>query len=147
MIKFYGIKPEWCWGDGSEQKKAIQTEALAAVDNHSIEMIKMNELPKLIESEYEEKYGENKMVCPYCGYSHHVEGEDYSIGENRIEECGNCGKNFKYSTSIDVTHITTPDCDLNGGEHVYVERQPVYFTKVEKCTTCGHTRYGEPLVK
>lgn len=57
------------------------------------------------------------------------------------------GKNFKYSTSIDVMHNTIPDCDLNGGEHVYVERQPVYYTKVEECTTCGHIRYGEPLVK
>lgn len=107
----------------------------------------MSELPKFIESEYEEKHGESEMVCPYCGYSHHVEGEDYSIDENRIEECGECGKNFKYSTSIDVSHNTIPDCSLNDSEHTYAERYSQHHTKVEECTTCGHTRYGEPLVK
>lgn len=36
-MKFYEIKSEWCWGDGSEQKKAIQTEALAAVGVQEID--------------------------------------------------------------------------------------------------------------
>lgn len=118
-MKLYEIKPEWCWGDDSEQKKAIQTEALAAVGNCSIERLKMSELPGFIESEYEERTGESEMVCPYCGYSHHV----------------------------DVSHNTIPDCSLNDSEHTYAERYSQHHTKVEECTTCDHTRYGEPLVK
>ena len=36
-MKLYEIKPEWCWGDDSEQKKAMQTEALAAVGVQEID--------------------------------------------------------------------------------------------------------------
>lgn len=36
-MKLYETKPEWCWGDGSEQKKAMQAEALAAVGVEEID--------------------------------------------------------------------------------------------------------------
>ena len=39
-----------------------------------------------------------------------------------------------------------PDCGLNSEEHVYAQRQSQYYGKVEECTICGHTKYGDPIV-
>ena len=105
----------------------------------------MSSLPKYIDHQFEAREYEDEMICPYCGHSTHVDGEDYSIDDVRIEECFKCGKNFKFQSEIIVTHSTTPDCELNGEEHVYAERQAHHFTKAEECTICGHTKYGDPI--
>ncbi len=106
----------------------------------------MPSLPKIIEHQFEAQEDENEMICPYCGDSTYVKGEDYSVDQYKVEECGNCGKNFRYVTHIEVTHNTTPDCRLNSEEHAYAQRQSHHYIKAEECTICGHTKYGDPIV-
>lgn len=67
---------------------------------------------------YEDKYDDNNMICPYCGSKYQVESEDYSE-DPRVEECDECGKKYHAVQSFSVTHISTPDCELNGESHVW----------------------------
>jgi len=61
------------------------------------------------------------VECPYCGETYQPECEDF--GEDcREEECNECGKTYLLSESFSVTHIATPDCELNGETHEYEDR-------------------------
>lgn len=83
----------------------------------------------------EERTDDNDSICPYCGESYQVEGEDYSEDSQEIE-CGECGKKYWLQTTFSISHTSTPDCELNGEEHQYLlnEAGTAYFCSVcEKC--------------
>jgi len=73
-------------------------------------------------SKYEQVMDEHEAICPYCGFNHHVEGEDYS-DDRRVEQCSKCGMKYYLNQEFTVTNYTDPDCILNDKEHkwdVYV---------------------------
>lgn len=86
--------------------------------------------------EFDETYDDANRACPYCGHEYQPESEDYT-DEPRAEECDECGKSFYARDDFSVTHIATPDCELNGETHDW---QPVQLrdgTRHPFCTTCG----------
>lgn len=85
-----------------------------------------------MESKYEEKDDLLNAICPYCGYEYQVENEDFDEDERR-EYCDECGKEYWLCQEITVTHITRPDCRINGQQHLYQETPKGLFF----CTVCG----------
>ena len=66
----------------------------------------------------EEQVDDCHAICPYCKEQWAVEMEDYSE-DRRIEECFGCDKKFYLEEQFSVEHVTSPDCELNGEEHVW----------------------------
>lgn len=85
-------------------------------------------------SKYDDEYDDNNVVCPYCKGEYQPEGEDYSE-DSREEECDDCGKFYHVHQSFSVTHITTPDCDLNGGQHEW-EKESNGINTFNHCLIC-----------
>lgn len=85
-------------------------------------------------SKYDDIYDDSNVVCPYCGEEYQPEGEDYSE-DNREEECCECGKNYWVSQSFSVTHVTEPDCSLNGEEHQW-EKECNGINSFNHCLIC-----------
>lgn len=86
--------------------------------------------------EYERQRDSSDAICPYCQHSYQVETEDFSP-TRRTETCDECGKKFYLEQEFTVDHITTPDCELNNQEHIYI-----YFKdyNAEICATCNKSR-------
>lgn len=61
---------------------------------------------ELQSDEETETYGEDKIICPYCGYD--MEDDDgYFTSEQSGEcECPECGKTFHFEAEISVTFST-----------------------------------------
>jgi hypothetical protein len=80
-------------------------------------------------------------LCPYCDAEveiNHDDGYGYEEGDIHQQECGNCGKNFIYLTTIRINHeLHQADC-LNGAEHNYNKTHtiPEKFSRVV-CKYCG----------
>ena len=86
-------------------------------------------------SKYSNTINNDKVECPYCGYSYQREGEDISEDE-REEECEECGKKYQTHDSFTVYHHAAPDCELNGEQHDY---QPASLGNGKThpfCTVC-----------
>jgi len=66
--------------------------------------------------EFEEQIDDDNATCPYCKESYQVEAEDYSEDE-RIEQCGGCGKKYELRQVFSVDHRTKPDCAINDKDH------------------------------
>lgn len=88
--------------------------------------------------EYSQTSDECYRICPYCKTKYQPEGSDYS-DHVRVEECGSCGKKYHAHDVFTVTHYATPDCELNGQQHIW-KHSRVFGTH---CVTCG-TREEEP---
>jgi len=73
-------------------------------------------------------------ICPYCGYKYQVETEDISQ-IRRIEECEECGKKFYSYDEIEFTHYATPDCELNGEKHKWIQSSK--YNWYWECKICG----------
>ena len=86
---------------------------------------------------YEDKMDSVNAICPYCGHTYQVEGEDYDES-SREEECEACGKSYWIHQSFSVDTFTKPDCKLNGQKHVFEPwtskngKQEAFF-----CSVCG----------
>ena len=84
------------------------------------------------------------IECPYCGIAddiNHDDGQGYEEDVLHEQWCGNCDKNFTYTTSISFYHEAyKADC-LNGSEHKFeaTKTYPVECTKM-KCRDCEETR-------
>ena len=85
---------------------------------------------------YREENSSDHRKCPYCGYTHHVEGEDYSE-EDREEECSECGEKYWAAEVFEVTHFSRPDCALNGREHDWFEYVGHGQVLHRRCRECG----------
>jgi len=88
---------------------------------------------------YEETVNGCNRICPYCGFSYQVEGEDYS--ENmREEKCDECGKKFYAQESFTVDHYATPNCELNGEAHQWEPFELRRGGHHDFCSVCGKCR-------
>ena len=85
-------------------------------------------------SKYDDQYDDNNVVCPYCGEKYQPEGEDYSE-DTREEECYECGKTYWVNQSFSVTHVTEPDCGLNGEDHQW-EQESNGVNTFNHCVIC-----------
>ncbi len=70
-------------------------------------------------------------ICPYCGSSYQVESEDCAF-EARVELCDDCEKYYLLESFVDVTHRTSPNCELNGDDHDWEEK-----ATHKVCRVCG----------
>lgn len=61
---------------------------------------------------------ESEITCPYCNHSTTDSLERGDYGE---EECDECGKKYHWSRDETVEYRATPDCKLNGQEHILKE--------------------------
>ena len=90
-------------------------------------------------SEVEYTINDDEMECPYCGAKYQPEGEDYSEDE-RVEECGECGKKYKACQCFTVDHRAEPDCELNGESHQW-KPEPLGDGRFHDfCSICGKCR-------
>ena len=80
---------------------------------------------------YESQDDSNDAICPYCGNSYQVEIEDYDF-DGHAELCDNCGKYYFLESFAEVTHRTSPRCELNGDAHDW-EIKPTHMA----CRVCG----------
>ena len=85
-------------------------------------------------SKYKDHNDSTLSICPYCDNSFYVEGEDYNVDSSQVEECEECGKKYRRTTSVTVTHETSPNCELNGESHDYKRFGPDGFYV---CQICG----------
>lgn len=90
-------------------------------------------------SEYHDQCDDNDSICPYCGTRYQVECEGYSEDWEEIE-CDDCGKNYHMHQSFSVTTFTSPDCSLNGSEHVWEMVDLNNGKRHEFCTVCDKCR-------
>ena len=57
----------------------------------------------------EERYAENKLICPYCGSDIDYESEDTQELLNGTNyECPECGKYFRVESDITINSCCTP---------------------------------------
>ena len=90
-------------------------------------------------SSFTDQQDDAGVICPYCHYTYQPEPCDYD--ENSQDaECGECGKRYWVYQSFSVTHHTTPDCELNGGEHKFghhvFHTVPTSRLKYNCCSVC-----------
>lgn len=88
------------------------------------------------------------IECPYCGEDQdicHDDGQGYAEDTLHEQQCGDCEKNFVFTTSISFYYeADKADC-LNGAEH---NMQPVIstarniFPDWKRCKDCGHEVRG-----
>ena len=60
------------------------------------------------------------MECPYCGAEQevcHDDGFGYEEDQRHEHECGGCGKNFTFTTSISYYYEPSKADCLNGAAH------------------------------
>ena len=88
--------------------------------------------------DYEEQWDSTDRICPYCGNSYQVEGEDYSE-DDRVEECDECGKKFWAFESFSVECYAKPDCEINGETHKWIPKK-VREGFHDFCSVCGKCR-------
>lgn len=50
-------------------------------------------------------YGEDEIVCPWCGYEHTDSWE--TRADNGDFECHGCGKTFAFTRDVSVTYSTS----------------------------------------
>ena len=78
---------------------------------------------------YAEQYDDDNTICPYCLASYQVEAEDFSEDPQEIE-CDECGKKYWLVQQISISHKTTPDCELNGEDHNFIETGGGHYCSV-----------------
>lgn len=84
-----------------------------------------------------EQTDHSDAICPYCDHRFQVETEDYqSDGESTTIECDGCGMRYHLTQSYDVTHTSTPDCELNGQAHDFQIRPKVAHRFCSRCDKC-----------
>lgn len=88
-------------------------------------------------STFDNKYDDgDHRICPYCSHKFEVESCDHDeMGGDR--ECEECGKKYKYHEYTTVTHVTEPDCQLNGEDHDYDDHDLGNLGIVKFCKICG----------
>jgi len=67
---------------------------------------------------YNTEYNDEGVICPYCGFSN-PSGKAVSVDTAATSQCGDCGKYFDHEQMLVITHVTTPDCELNGDRHIF----------------------------
>jgi hypothetical protein len=90
-----------------------------------------------------ERHKEHEITCPYCGYEFQ-DSWDYGLkddGDEIIEDCPECGKNFHVSFCVDVNYTTKGLCEENNEDHNWnYFDNPVEGKencKGRNCLTCG----------
>ena len=90
------------------------------------------------------------VECPYCGKEqeiNHDDGYGYDEGTMHRQECADCGKNFAYETTIDVSHEAfAAPCIDGDAEHDWEETGtiPRCFRKL-RCSVCGEEKEIEGI--
>ena len=84
------------------------------------------------------------LNCPYCDAElevYHDDGFGYDEGVKHQMECGECGKNFVFETSISFYYEPEKADCLNGGEHDWYAlcTYPKEFTQMQ-CRICGERK-------
>ena len=82
--------------------------------------------------------------CPYCGAGQEINHDDgYGYEEDQVyeQECGECEKNFVFTTSISYDHYAKKADCLNGSEHKYqaTATYPKRYTRM-RCIDCDIER-------
>lgn len=53
---------------------------------------------------------EDKIICPYCGYEHNYNWDDFEGADLEFDdweyECSNCGKEFYVGRSVSFSYET-----------------------------------------
>ena len=90
-----------------------------------------------MEKEYEEKFMEDNIICPYCDYEE-CDSWDYSENDEEFQY-PSCEKKFIMSIDVKTTYTCEANCTLNGDEHKFVlnERLTEELKKVSFCSVCG----------
>lgn len=83
--------------------------------------------------------------CPYCGEDFEVcndDGHGYDEAVAHEDECGECGKNFIFYTTVSF-HYTAHKADcLNGAEHNWKDMKHMgggwTYQVWKRCRDCEH---------
>lgn len=88
-------------------------------------------------SKYHEINSSYDVLCPYCRHKYQPEMADCDEYE-RVATCDKCGKKYFLSQIFDITHVTRPDCEINGEQHQLVGHNNASKTfSWQVCTVCG----------
>lgn len=88
------------------------------------------------------------VECPYCGEGqeiNHDDGYGYTEDKRHEQQCGDCGKNFVYNTSISFYYeAEKADC-LNGSPHDLepVIHMPNRWPDWKRCKNCDFEQRGQ----
>ncbi len=86
-------------------------------------------------SQYEEQIDDNKVICPYCKHEYQPEAEGYSE-DAREEECEQCNMKYYIHQVFFTSHVTKPDCELNGQQHKPVQTKLLNGQDYRYCSVC-----------
>ena len=93
------------------------------------------------------------IECPYCGNWQEIKHDDgygYSEDELYFQECGDCGKEFGYYTTISYYYEPKEIPCKNGGGHSYKQMfgaPKEYFVGRYRCEYCDEEKVDEELNK
>lgn len=78
------------------------------------------------------------VICPYCGKEqeiNHDDGYGYEDGEDYEQECVECEKTFKFTTSILFCYSV---CCESEEDHDYEQATTKGCEHIWSCTKCDH---------
>lgn len=95
----------------------------------------------------------NDIKCPYCNEELEIDHDDgYGYSEDEVfeQECGKCGMNFIYTTSILFSYCPEKAPCLNGEPHSWkdiVGVPPGYQKNKHHCSCCDKVEEKDDSLK
>lgn len=93
----------------------------------------------------------DEIQCPYCGYRPLANSDYYEYESDEfqiIEECGGCGKSYRWKwESIPYFTIDNPDCLNDDDAHNWIQHNLTYPKRKGwvVCADCGKEKKNEEL--
>lgn len=93
-------------------EKEVSCDDVLRINGKTYSVFRLNrkhgfaEIEEITIGEGEDKYYEDEITCPYCGYVH-SDSYEYSDSDDN-HKCGQCGGIFSYERNVEVTYSSTP---------------------------------------
>ena len=91
-------------------------------------------------SEFDLTINDEHIECPYCHAKSKSDAEDYTVEQQWVKECDECGMKFHAEQVVMVDYRGDPDCKINSIPHKWESHELKNNKSAEFCSVCGTIR-------